>query len=201
MLLPGYKTLRPFEEFTSTAAFKSLIRSTVACFLSSISSTGTSPGFSSSTGATSSHWPRTVAWLCRSDCDALIRFSYGKISGLRLHMVLLNRFWCSWILVDFDSNSVPNTTKQIIWLDIVKLFHLSLSLSSPVFLMMPENSWKSTSLLWLLCGAAMSVPITCNEKDISAEKLQKRSFCLFTRGKQKVYVYLRPIAITSHPQL
>ena len=117
------------------------------------------------------------------------------------HMVLLDMFWCSWVPVDFDSNSVPNTTKQIIWPDLVKLFHLSLSLSSSVFLMMPENSWKWTSLLWTLCGACMSVRITRNKKDIGAEKLQKRSLCLFTRGKQKVYVYLRPIAITSHPQL
>ena len=46
MLLPGYRTLRPFEEFTLTAAFKSLISSTGACFWSSISSTGTFTGSS-----------------------------------------------------------------------------------------------------------------------------------------------------------
>ena len=121
------------------------------------------------------------------------------------HMVLLDMFWCSWILVDLDSNSVHDSIKQISWSDLVKLFHfLSPSLSSPVFLMIlmiPKNWWKWTSLLWILSGAAMSVRITCNTKDIGAEKLQKRSLCLFTRGKQKVYIYLRPIAITSQPQL
>ena len=126
------------------------------------------------------------SWMC---------FKWVEGPTVSPHMVLLDMFWCSWILVDFDSNSVHDSIKQISWSDLVKLFHFlspPLALSSPVFLMIlmiPENWWKWTSLLWILSGAAMSVRITCNKKGHGCRKAAKeKPLPLHSREAKGVYL-------------